>query len=172
MVFHSFLKIWKPEIYQGKPVTKGYFEGWYFKSASSDGNYICAFIPGVSFDSAGKDPHCFIQFFTNINNVSKYYRYDLSHFSYSRDSFDVRLEKSTFRLNGLDIDIEDKTSRIKGTLNFHGIIPWPVKWFSPGAMGWFAFVPFMECYHGVLSFNHRIKGQLLINDKMVDFDVV
>lgn len=169
MIFHSFRKIWKPEIYQGKPVMKGYFEGWYFKSANSDGNYICAIIPGVSFDNEGKDSHCFIQFFTNISNEANYYRYDTSDFSYSRDLFDIRLGKSTFRLNGIDIDIEDETSRIKGTLNFQKIVPWPVKWVSPGAMGWYAFIPFMECYHGVLSFNHRIQGQLLINDKKIDF---
>ena len=31
---------------------------------------------------------------------------------------------------------------------------WPVKVTSPGAMGPYAFVPFMECYHGVVSMDH------------------
>jgi hypothetical protein len=30
-------------------------------------------------------------------------------------------------------------------------------------------VPFMECYHGVLSFNHAIRGMLAIGDTAVDF---
>jgi hypothetical protein len=30
-------------------------------------------------------------------------------------------------------------------------------------MGWYRFIPFMECYHAVLSFNHSITGQIKIN---------
>jgi hypothetical protein len=36
-------------------------------------------------------------------------------------------------------------------------------------MGPFAFVPFMECYHGVLSMNHKIEGNLIINGETIDF---
>ena len=36
-------------------------------------------------------------------------------------------------------------------------------------MGWYAFAPFMECYHGVLSFDHRIEGALVVDGEKVDF---
>jgi hypothetical protein len=36
-------------------------------------------------------------------------------------------------------------------------------------MGIYAFIPFMECYHGVLSFNHSINGYLEINGEKKDF---
>jgi hypothetical protein len=36
-------------------------------------------------------------------------------------------------------------------------------------MGWYAWVPFMECYHGVVSLDHGIQGQLRVNDQLIDF---
>ena len=53
--------------------------------------------------------------------------------------------------------------KINAQLKFENIIPWPVKLLSPGVMGWYAFIPLMECYHGVLSFNHTIDGYVEID---------
>ena len=36
-------------------------------------------------------------------------------------------------------------------------------------MGPFSFVPFMECYHGIISMDHSIIGELSIKGKKVDF---
>jgi hypothetical protein len=36
-------------------------------------------------------------------------------------------------------------------------------------MGWYTFVPFMECYHDILSFDHSIEGKLKSNGKEIDF---
>jgi hypothetical protein len=36
-------------------------------------------------------------------------------------------------------------------------------------MGWYSFVPFMECYHGLVSMNHDLDGSLVISNKLVDF---
>jgi hypothetical protein len=36
-------------------------------------------------------------------------------------------------------------------------------------MGWYAFVPKMECYHGVLSFNNSIEGYFEINGNRTEF---
>jgi hypothetical protein len=36
-------------------------------------------------------------------------------------------------------------------------------------MGWFAWVPRMECYHGVLSFDHSLTGSLEVNGETWDF---
>ena len=40
---------------------------------------------------------------------------------------------------------------------------------SPGIMGWYSFVPFMECKHAVVSVSHRIDGSLLIDGELLDF---
>ncbi|MFZ1239128.1 MAG: tocopherol cyclase family protein, partial [Anaerolineae bacterium] len=47
--------------------------------------------------------------------------------------------------------------------------PWPVTLTSPGIMGPYTFAPFMECYHGVLSFDHSIAGSLSIDGAARDF---
>jgi hypothetical protein len=36
-------------------------------------------------------------------------------------------------------------------------------------MGWYSFVPFMECKHAVVSVNHSLTGTLRVNDKTIDF---
>jgi len=30
-------------------------------------------------------------------------------------------------------------------------------------MGWYAFVPGMECYHGILSMDHAVEGFIEVN---------
>ena len=37
-------------------------------------------------------------------------------------------------------------------------------------MGPFAFFPFMECYHGIVSMDHQVFGKLEINGEIVNFD--
>jgi hypothetical protein len=37
-------------------------------------------------------------------------------------------------------------------------------------MGWYAWAPFMECYHGVLSFGHGLTGTLELDGRSTDFD--
>ena len=36
-------------------------------------------------------------------------------------------------------------------------------------MGPYSFVPFMECYHGILSLDHTIQGQLTVRQETIDF---
>ncbi|WP_051539215.1 tocopherol cyclase family protein [Prolixibacter bellariivorans] len=36
-------------------------------------------------------------------------------------------------------------------------------------MGPYAFVPFMECYHGIVSMDHSIGGNLLLDGEDIDF---
>jgi len=52
---------------------------------------------------------------------------------------------------------------VRGSLCFSCINPWPVTLLSPGVMGWYAWVPFMECYHGVVSLDHTIEGILHVD---------
>ncbi len=36
-------------------------------------------------------------------------------------------------------------------------------------MGPFSFIPFMQCYHGILSMDHDIEDSFEIDDEIVDF---
>ena len=63
-----------------------------------------------------------------------------------------------------------KNSAFVGSLRFQTLTPWPVSVRSPGIMGWYAWVPTMECYHGVVSLDHAIAGTLMIDGLSHDFN--
>ena len=168
MQFRRGRRIWKPEVYQGTSDMKKYFEGWYFKIVDKEEKNVYAIIPGVSFDKKG-NTHAFIMFFDGIKASMNYLRFDISEFQYSKDVFQIDIGKNTFSLNGFDLNINDDVQNIRGKIEFQNLIPWPIKSLSPGAMGWYAFVPFMECYHEVVGFDHPLKGKLSVNGKEIDF---
>lgn len=161
------MKIFKPEIFQGKLSLKKYFEGWYFKCVDALGAEAVSIIPGISL--SGDKTHAFIQFFDRSSGKADYFRFDKGDFSASKKSFEVIIGKNSFSLNGLELDIENAAKHIKAKLEFSGITHWPVSLLSPGVMGWYRFVPKMECYHGVLSFNHHIKGWIETDGVRRDF---
>lgn len=35
-------------------------------------------------------------------------------------------------------------------------------------MGWYSYVPLMECKHGIVSVNHYLKGKIRINGNSID----
>ena len=37
-------------------------------------------------------------------------------------------------------------------------------------MGWYGLVPFMECYHGIVSFGHGLRGDVLVEGTPASFD--
>lgn len=169
---YKLRRVWKPEMFQGGGRKDGYFEGWYFKCVpagekEAGQTHAWAFIPGVSL-SAG-DPHAFIQVFGGPEDRFGYFRFPLQDFDFSRKTFDVSIGGNRFSLHGMDLDLESEDLAVRGNLRFENIVPWPVRLFSPGAMGWYRFVPGMENYHGILSLNHTISGTMQINGRAKDF---
>ena len=162
-------KIWKPEVFQGRGKKKGYFEGWYFKSVSNDEETAHAIIAGLSLTENPNDSHAFVMLMDARNKNLHYHQYSLSSFSADKEKFEIKIDKNSFNLNNIILDIDDGQTRIKAHMKFENIIPWPVNRFSPGVMGIYAFIPFLECYHGVLSLNHSICGYVEINGVKKDF---
>ncbi|UTB32878.1 MAG: hypothetical protein NKF70_00940 [Methanobacterium sp. ERen5] len=153
----------------GPKQKKEYFEGWYFKSVSKDEQTAYAIIVGVSITKIFEDSHAFIMLMDARNQVLHYFSYPMSSFWANNDKFEIKIAKNYFSLDHMVLDIEDGETRVKADMEFKNIVPWPVTRFSPGAMGFFAFIPFLECYHGVLSFNHSINGYVAINNDKIDF---
>ncbi len=156
--------LWDPDRYHGWGQTKNYFEGWYFKIVSPQEDYAFAFIPGISMPATG-EAHAFIQVLDGKACTATYHRFSPSDFQPSDQKFALQLGPNAFAADRLQLDLPG----IKGTLQFSGLTPWPKMLYAPGIMGWFSFVPFMECYHGVVSVNHQISGKLEIAGKTVDF---
>jgi tocopherol cyclase len=163
----TMLRIFKPEVFQGSLNRKAYFEGWYFKHVSKDLKQVYAFIPGISIN--GKDKHAFIQIINGITGKTNYISYPIDSFKWTKDKFSVQIGQSSFSEYGIDLNIDDPAISIQGKLSYSGNIPYPQKMLAPGIMGWYSFVPFMECYHGVVSVDHAIQGILSIDDQSINF---
>ena len=155
-----------PAMYHGLGKKPPYFEGWYFKLVSADEQHRFAIIPGVF---VGEGAHAFVQVLNGSNGNSTYHRFSISEFWASEDKFEVRIAGNTFTQESVSLNIDDELGQVIGKLVFDGITPWPVSKLSPGIMGWYAWVPKMECYHGVLSMDHKIYGSLGINGSSIDF---
>jgi hypothetical protein len=162
------LRIFNPEIFQGNLKKKKYFEGWYFKHVSHDLKHVCSFIPGISLTA--KDPHSFIQVINGITGESVYVTYPVDKFIYSRNELKLKVGNSLFSDKQISIDIEYGNLKIKGDLMYQDTTPYPGTLFSPGIMGWYSFVPFMECKHGIVSVNHNITGSIVVNEENISFD--
>ena len=149
----------------------GHFEGWYFKFVDAAGSQPYAIIPGVFL---GEDSHAFIQVLDGRAGTASYHRFPLESFRASPNEFAVEIAGNHFssqRLN-LKIDAEQTNARqsICGSLEFSPWRPWPVTWTSPGVMGPYSFVPFMECNHGILSLDHAVSGALHVDGRDTLYD--
>jgi hypothetical protein len=157
--------IWKPEICHG--IGTSSFEGWYYKLIDQKKENAIALIPGFS---SANPKHAFIQVFNGITGDFQYHEFPLNKFYYSKNHFEIRIGKNYFNSNLIDLNLKKQEQEIKGRLIFDNLVPWPIKFFTPGAMGPFAFLPSMECSHAVLSFDHEINGNLNINGVNISFD--
>lgn len=163
----SFVNITlQPAMYHGHNKRAPFFEGWYYKLVSADETQRYAVIPGVIL---GEDQHAFIQLLDGTTGQSSYHTYPISAFWASDETFEIRIGKSRFTNDSVQLDVDSMEGSLKGELKFVDPKPWPVDWKSPGIMGWYAWVPFMETYHGVLSFDHLIEGSVNIDGKNIDF---
>lgn len=156
--------IWQPDMYHGWGRSKSYFEGWYFKIVDATEGSAFAFIPGISMGQNGEQ-HAFIQVFDGKRCTSEYIRFNADAFKPSEENFDIQLAGNQFSAKKMTLHLPN----IKGQLTFENTTPWPKMLGAPGIMGWYSFVPFMQCYHGIVSLNHTITGSLNINGQDVNF---
>lgn len=95
-----------------------------------------------------------------------YHRFDLEEFAASDRRFEVRVGANTFDSEGVTLDLPQLRGRISYATPLQ---PWPVTLREPGIMGWYGLVPFMECFHGVVSFGHDLNGTLQVEGEQVAF---
>jgi tocopherol cyclase len=163
-IFRRWRALWNPDMYHGWGKRKSYFEGWYFKVVSREKDGALAIIPGISHDAEGT-PHAFIQVMDGLSRKATYHEFSADEFRPSPHRFELDLAGNFFSPNRLSLNL----TGLCGELELHDIYPWPSRLLAPGIMGWYSFVPFMECYHGVVSVDHRLSGQLNVEGKEIDF---
>jgi tocopherol cyclase len=173
---HHFLmgyglkKLSHPEFFQGNKMKKNYFEGWYFKMVSGDGTSILSIIPGIALSHDGKEQHAFIQIIDGKTALTSYYSFPIEDFVFSAEEFAIKIGKNYFSSDKVILNIQTDTSHVSGEIDMSHQVKLPAhKIINPGIMGWYRFVPFMECYHGVVSLTHQLEGSLVKDGKEYNF---
>lgn len=165
----SIYSILHPEIYHGHTAQPPFFEGWYFKLVNREEDQRWVVIPGVFLGKSQADSHAFIQVLDGQSGRVNYLPFPLEEFSAAKDHFEVQIGPNRFTSQQVELQIIREEMELIGQVQFETPRPWPVRLLSPGVMGWYAWVPGMECYHGVLSFYHSLQGRLRINAETMDF---
>ena len=164
-----FRGIMNPSLYHGRGKKPPFFEGWYYKVISADEKSIIAVIPGISLSPDPRECQAFIQFFDGRSGRADYIRFGMEEFHADRNILNLFIGKNRFTADAMELDLSAPGLQVHGRLAFTGLTPWPVTLLAPGIMGWYAWIPGMECFHGVISLDHRISGQLSINGNKKDF---
>ncbi|WP_334145937.1 tocopherol cyclase family protein [Muricomes intestini] len=140
-----------------------YFEGWYLKH-QIEGKTI-AFIPAVHGDENGKWSAS-LQILLNdgANAGSWYLTWPIEECKIEKNRFWVQLGENIFSEKGISVDIENEELSVHGKIAYSGF-----QTIRGDIMGFFRFLPFMQCRHGIISMYHSLKGNLNINGKNIIF---
>ncbi|MBK6930273.1 MAG: hypothetical protein IPH12_05190 [Saprospirales bacterium] len=162
---HRWRALWNPGMYHGWGRKRRYFEGWYYKLVSAGETSAFAVIPGISMAENGEQ-HAFIQIIDGKTCSAEYHRFNASAFHPSDRGFELNLGSNYFSADSIRLDLP----HVSGEIRFLEPVPWPRMLGAPGIMGWYSFVPFMECFHGVVSMHHRLSGRLNAGSRTIDLD--
>lgn len=152
-----------PERFQGRGKSRSYFEGWYYKLVAPGGRSL-AIIPGIAYDPNG-DGQAFIQVLDGNRKTSRFLNFPTDVFRAAADRFLVTVGGSVFSESRITLNVNG----LEGSVQLNNTVGWPKPWYSPGIMGPFSFIPFMECYHGIVSMDHQLEGQLMLEGELIDF---
>ncbi len=158
-----------PSAYHGHGKKPPFFEGWYFKVVDAGEEHRYSIIPGIFLSDDRQKQHAFVQLLDGVSGRTTYHAYPAEDFWAAEGRFDVRIGPNRFTADHLRLQIESPERSINGELRFNELTPWPVTLTAPGIMGWYAWVPFMETFHAVVSLDHRIGGALRIDGQPIDF---
>ncbi len=158
-------------MFQGNKKTKKYFEGWYFKMVSQDEGSILSVIPGISISEDGSTKHAFIQIIDGKIAETKYINFPTEDFYFSKEGFLIKIGNNVFSKDSIVLDIQRDSLLIIGKVYMKNLAELKSKNKQrQKIMGWYYKVPFMECYHGVVSLNHDLYGEIKTNNRSFRFD--
>lgn len=166
----NYLKfVLHPELFHEGWLKPPFFEGWYFKLVNAEQSEAWAFIVGVFRQHEIEASHAFIQVLEGNTGKVQVFTYPYESFISDPSHFHIKVEENEFDLSGMRVHLQNEEIAISGKVAFGKGAGWPVHFFNPGIMGPFGWFNWMECYHGLLSFDHVLKGNILINQDVIDF---
>lgn len=169
-IWYPIRKVWQSALFQGSSRHSNYFEGWYFKQVSADGQHIYSIIPGIAHNADGSKSHAFIQLINGRTGVTSYHTFPADSFCYSRKSFALNIGRNHFTRDGISVDFGEGEERFRADLTYRDVQKLKPKLFSPGIMGWYRFAPFMETYHGLVSMDHEVSGEIETGSQVISFN--
>ena len=158
-----------PDLYHGERKDKHYFEGWYYKFTDPTMTYAYAVIPGIYLGVSSKTSHSFIQVLQGRDAKYSYIKYPHDIFCATQKDLEIKIGKNKFSLTSMELSLEHKDLSIQGVLSFNNLLKWPDSIMNPGSMGYYNYIPFMQCYSQVCAMDLDLSGSLTINDKLIDF---
>ena len=158
-----------PDSFHGHGKHPVFFEGWYFKLVDAQAKQSIAVIPGIFLARTPERTQAFIQVFEGANGAVIFVPFPENEFRAKPDKFDIHIGENYFSASQISLKINHPDIQLNGSLTFRNIETWPITLLSPGIMGWYAWAPFMQCYHGVVSLDHEIAGELTLNAETIDF---
>lgn len=159
-----------PEAFHGAGKNSNFFEGWYIKLVSADQKQRWAVIPGIfkGLKSGDKTAdQAFVQILDGQTGRSWFHEFAVEDFQADTKTFSVQVGDNHFDSYGVKLNLPQLKGEIKYSTSMD---PWPVTLASPGIMGWYGLVPFMECFHGIVSFGHQLEGTLEVESNSTSFD--
>jgi len=165
----NFKSLRYPDLYHGR-LGKNYFEGWYFKLVNQAKDRSFAFIPGIFFSPRQKHQHAFIQLVDGMKKTYSYERFSVQDFAASRTKFSIAIAKNTFSLDGISFNLVQARTELKGEVVFKNHLYWPDSFLNPGSMGFYNYLPKMQCYSQVCAMDFDLQGSLELNGEIIDFD--
>jgi len=154
-VLHRLTNAIYPARFQGAGKTRSYFEGYYLKIVDAAQGLAIAFIPGVSYAADGS-AHAFLQVLDGVGRSAEYHRFSIRDFAFAKTEFELQVGSNVFSSLGCEVNVDG----VHAQLAFRQNHPWPHRWYGRGAMGPFAYVPAMQCRHGVVSMHHLVSGSI------------
>lgn len=136
-----------------------YFEGWYLKHQNM-GKTI-AFIPALHADKIG-GWSASIQ--VVLDDGAWYFTYPVESCRISRKKFCVKIGENVFSEKGIRIKIHDSRVSVEGQIMYSKF-----RKIKGDIMGFFRWIPCLQCHHGVISMAHDLTGSLKINGERVVF---
>ena len=159
---------------------KNYFEGWYFKQVSSDESVVLSIIPSMMRNQSEEKAMLQLVLAERIDGEwqlqTEQLVFPMSAFQHALDPFSLQLGNNVFTRDGISLDVNASNPanaaalRITGDLSFGTFLLPPATMLSPTIMGFFSYLPFMECIHAIGSLHHTLSGALQINDRTISFE--
>lgn len=154
-----FKEMQNPDLFHGRqPWNK--FEGWYFKTSHKSGLSF-AIIPGISMFK--NDSHAFIQLLWGSENKFSYFRLPHKSFKSGQNPFSINIEGNEFSFDGISLKLSNETDQLETVLSFSNGFKWNPDSRSHKSMGFYNYIPFMECYTQVCRVDMDVSGYVNFN---------